>query len=79
KNKEQQEVDFLVAEGGKPFLLIEAKLSDSQPSPVLKKFQRVLRIPAVQLVHDREAYRLLSNGDQSILVAPGYQWLSLLP
>jgi predicted AAA+ superfamily ATPase len=25
KNKEQQEVDFLIADGGKPFLLVEAK------------------------------------------------------
>jgi len=40
KNKEQQEVDFLVVEGREPFLLIETKLSDSQPSPVLKKFQQ---------------------------------------
>lgn len=79
KNKEQQEVDFLVAEGRKPLLMIEAKLSDPEPSQALKKFQQSLQIPAVQLVYEREAYRLLSNRDQSILVAPGYQWLSLLP
>jgi predicted AAA+ superfamily ATPase len=79
KNREKQEVDFLVVEGRKPVLLIEAKLSDPEPSPALKKFQQALGIPAVQLVNERETYRLISNGDQSILVAPGYQWLSLLP
>lgn len=79
KNKEQQEVDFLIANEGEPFLLIEAKLSDTQPSKPLKKFQNVLNIPAVQLVGESEGYRMLPNGSQFILVVSGYQWLSLLP
>jgi len=79
KNKEQQEVDFLIADGGEPLVLVEAKLSDTQPSPALKKFQRALDIPAVQLTTEQEGYRILSNGAQSILVAPAYQWLSRLP
>jgi predicted AAA+ superfamily ATPase len=79
KNKEQQEVDFLIAEGGEPFLLVEAKLSDIEPSSALKKFQDTLKKPAVQLVEESEGYRMLPNGDQYILVAPAYQWLSRLP
>ncbi|MDI6776740.1 MAG: ATP-binding protein [Syntrophales bacterium] len=79
KNKEQQEVDFLIANGHEPFLLIEAKLSDMQPSTELRKFQRTLNIPAVQLTNEGDSYRLLSNEDQSILVAPAYSWLSQLP
>jgi predicted AAA+ superfamily ATPase len=79
KNKEKQEEDFLIANGRKPFLLIEAKLSDTQPSSELKKFQRTLKIPAVQLTNEGDRYRILSNEDQSILVAPAYQWLSQLP
>jgi predicted AAA+ superfamily ATPase len=79
KNKEQQEVDFLIAEGGEPFLLIEAKLSDEQPSPALKKFQSVLKKPAVQLINDSEGYRMRPNADEHILVAPAYQWLTQLP
>ena len=79
KNKEQQEVDFLIANGSEPFLLIEAKLSDTQPSPELRKFQCTLNIPAVQLINEGTSYRLLSNRDQSILVAPAYCWLSQLP
>ena len=62
-----------------PFLLVEAKLTDSQPSPALKKFQRALKVPAVQLTDEGEGYRLLSNEDQHILIAPAYQWLSQLP
>ena len=79
KNKKQQEVDFLVANEGEPLILIEAKLSDTKPSPVLKKFQSVLKKPAVQLVEKSEGYRMIPNGDQYILIAPAYQWLSGLP
>lgn len=79
KNKEQQEVDFLIANRHEPFLLIEAKLSETGPSSTLKKFQSALSIPAVQLTNEGEGYRIVSNGDQSILVAPAYQWLSRLP
>ena len=79
KNKEKQEVDFLIARDRRPFLLIEAKLSDMQPSKALTKFQSALKIPAVQLTQEGKTYRLLSNGDHKILIAPAYQWLAKLP
>jgi predicted AAA+ superfamily ATPase len=79
KNKEHREVDFLIANEGEPVVLIEAKFSDTQPSPALKKFQDALGIPAVQLTNEGEGYSILSNKDQSILVAPACQWLSRLP
>jgi predicted AAA+ superfamily ATPase len=79
RNKEKQEVDFLIANGGKPFLLLEAKISETQPSPALKKFQTALNIPAVQLLLEHEGYKLISNNGQNILIAPAYQWLSQLP
>ncbi len=79
KNKEKQEVDFLIANGNKPVVLIEAKISETQPSSTLKKFQNALNVPAVQLIDEDEGYRMFSNNDQSILVAPAHQWLSKLP
>jgi len=79
KNKEQQEVDFLIANRHKPVVVIEAKISETQPSSPLKKFQKALSIPAVQLIEEDEGYRMFINNDQSILVAPAYQWLSQLP
>lgn len=79
KNKEQQEVDFLIANNHEPLLLIEAKLAETEPSPVLRKFQNALNIPAVQLTEDGEGYKVFSNSDQSILIAPAFQWLSHLP
>ena len=72
-------MDFLIAKGGEPFLLIEAKLSETEPSSNLKKFQSVLKRPAVQLIEESEGYRMVSNGNQHILIAPAYQWLSMLP
>lgn len=79
KNKDKQEVDFLIANEHEPFLLVEAKLTDTQPSPALRKFQHALKVPAVQLTDEEGGYRLLTNEDQHILVAPAYQWLSQLP
>ncbi len=79
KNKEKQEVDFLIVNGDEPALLIEAKLTDTNPSPVLKKFQDVLNIPAVQLVNEGDGYRRSSNNGQPILVAPAFLWLAQLP
>jgi len=77
--KEQQEVDFLLADENQPFLLIEAKLSETQPSPALLKFQAFLEIPAVQLTNMTGGYRRLSNAEQPILVAPAWQWLPSIP
>ncbi len=79
KNKEQQEVDFLVANANDPIVLIEAKFADSQPSAALVKFQNALRIPAVQLVDQATGFRRLSNNHQTILIAPACQWLAGLP
>ncbi|TAN44931.1 MAG: ATP-binding protein [Nitrospirae bacterium] len=79
RNKEHQETDFLLADNGEPFLLIEAKLSDNKPSPALLKFQKALNIDAVQLTNEGETFRLISNGSRSVLVAPAYQWLARLP
>jgi len=79
KNKEKQEVDFLIAREGEPFLLAEAKLAEREPSAALKKFQQMLNIPAVQLTNEGVTFRLFSNGPNKILVVPAYQWLSLLP
>lgn len=79
RNKEKLEVDFLVANDGTPFLLVETKLADIQPSKSLLIFQRALNIPAVQLTKEGKGYRLLSNDKDKVLVAPAYLWLSQLP
>jgi predicted AAA+ superfamily ATPase len=79
KNKEQQEVDFLLARDNEPFLLIEAKATELQPSATLRKFQQALSVPALQLVNEGEGYRVFTNGEQKIVVAPAWLWLAGLP
>lgn len=79
KNKEKMEVDFLIADNREPFLLIETKLTETQPSKPLLTFQRALNVPAVQLVNEGGGYRLISNEKNKILIAPAHLWLSQLP
>lgn len=79
RNKEKLEVDFMIAKDREPFLLIEAKLSDEAPSQSLRNFQRLLNIPAVQLTDGGDSYRLLSNKNNKILIAPAHCWLARLP
>jgi len=79
RNKEQQEVDFLIANEREPFLLIECKLADEQPSKSLLAMQRALQIPAVQLVRSASGFRTYRNGDLPVLVAPAAQWCGSLP
>ncbi len=79
KNKEQQEVDFLIADENEPLILIETKLTDTRPSQPLLKYQAALGIPAVQLISQSSGFRILSNEKQQVLVAPAWQWLATLP
>ena len=48
RNKEKEEVDFLITDSSNPLFMVEAKLSNTNVSPHLIKFQRVLNIPAIQ-------------------------------
>lgn len=79
KNKEHQEVDFIIANNNEPIFLIEAKLTDTKPSPILRKFQNIYKIPSIQLTNEGDSFRIYPNNSQKILVAPAYQWLSRLP
>lgn len=79
KNKEKQEVDFLIANEREPFLLVECKLGDEQLSKALLAAQRALRVPAVQLVRSGPGYRTFANGGLPVLLAPACQWCAGLP
>ncbi len=69
----------LIANQEKPFLLIEVKQSETSPSKSLIKFQKMLNVPAVQLVDKTDICKILSNGDQKLMVISADHWLSLLP
>ena len=79
RTKDQQEVDFIISDDGKPVLLVDARADDHQPSTALIKFQNALKVPAVHLVRTAAGYRRISNDDQTILIAPACQYLAGLP
>ena len=76
RNKEKQEVDFIVTEGSVPRFMVEARLSDPAVGPQLKKFQNALNVPAIQLVNQPGIGRRISNGGNMILVAGAADWLA---
>ncbi len=79
RNKEKEEVDFLIVNSDNPFLLIECKLNDDNISKTILKFQNQLNIPAVQLVDKESVCRLKKKGLNKILVVSASRWLSVLP
>jgi len=79
RNREKEEVDFLLLNNNNPILLIETKLSDDNAAKSLIKFQKVLNIPAVQLVNKNDICKIVSNGNLKIMVISADHWLSLLP
>ncbi len=79
RNKEKEEVDFLIADKNNPVLLVETKFSDEAVSKSLLHFQNYLDVPAVQLVNSENTYRYFKNGKNNVLIVTAHQWLSSLP
>ncbi len=79
RNKEKEEVDFLMTNHRKPLLLIETKLSETDIPKSLIKFQSALNVPAVQLVNKPDVYKIISNQKNRILVISATRRESLLP
>ena len=79
RNRQKQEVDFVLIKKNKPFLLIETKLSDDSPNKSLIKFQNMLNIDAVQLVDKPGICKKISNKKNRILIISADHWLSCLP
>ncbi|MFH1760666.1 MAG: ATP-binding protein [bacterium] len=79
RNKQKEEVDFLIADNRKPLLLVEAKLNDDRVAGPLKKFQDILQIPAVHLSGSRESFKLINNNKQNILITGAPRWFAGLP
>lgn len=77
RNKEKEEIDFLVTSDGKPWLMVEVKLTDREVSPHFAKFFRYFPgIPALQLVSapDVWSHRVTAGG--SVLVASAAEALA---
>lgn len=79
RNREKEEVDFVISESHEPVLLVEAKLSETNASPSLLKFQNKFNVPTVQLVQTQDVCKILINGSQKTMVVTASRWLPSLP
>jgi len=79
RDKDKQEVDFLITKNNKPLLMLETKSSDDKPSKSIISFQDILNIPAVQLVKKDNIKKVYKNKNNNILVVTAHRWLSSLP
>ncbi len=68
----------MITTSGRPQFMVESKLSDSNVSPHLIKFQRVLKMPAIQLVNKPNIARKIKNGSNSVLIISAADWLCCL-
>jgi predicted AAA+ superfamily ATPase len=74
RDKERREVDFVITERRRPYLLLETKLSDDQVSPALRYFrERLAPRYALQLVR----HGTMRKGS-GVLVVPAERFLALI-
>lgn len=78
RNKEKEEVDFLVTNSGNPLFMVEAKLTKTEATPSLLKFQNTLQIPAIQLVNKPGVARKIKNGPNEMFIISAAAWLAAL-
>lgn len=79
RTKDGQEVDFLLTENNQPLLLLEAKYQDQTISPGLLKIQRMLQVPAVQLLQKCPKFSYIQNQENKILIVAASRFLASLP
>lgn len=74
RDKERREVDFLITERRRPYVLLETKLADDRPSPALRYFrERLLPKHAIQLV--REGLPAKGHG---LVIVPADRLLAIM-
>ena len=79
RNKEKQEVDFVLCSRNQPVLLIEAKSTQDAPAKELLSFQKLFNVPAVQLVNKENVRKIMGPHPKKVLVVTAHQWLCNLP
>jgi hypothetical protein len=78
RDREKREVDFLVTERGKPFALIEAKLTAGDVDPSLRYFaERLKPRYALQIVRTPDRFKG-AFVSRDILLAPAAQALAVM-
>jgi predicted AAA+ superfamily ATPase len=75
RDKEKQEIDFVVTKDKKPWFTVECKYSDTKIDPKALKFQGQLKVPHFQLVYVPDVWRKLSPGVWVMSAEKFLQWL----
>lgn len=80
RDKEKREVDFAIVDGKTPILLVECKLTDSDPAKHLLYFQEKLKIKTViQLVSTNGVYKKILTASGVCWVISADRFLGILP
>jgi hypothetical protein len=70
RNREKEEIDFLILRDGKPWLPVEAKISEATPVSHWRKFLGYLKVPtALQVVATPHVWNVHRVGDSQLIVA----------
>ena len=77
RDKEKHEIDFLITRDSQPWLPVEVKLSETEPSPHWKKFLPQLKCKkGVQIVKTPGHFRLHEVSESQVLVVSASYFLS---
>jgi uncharacterized protein len=69
RNKEKQEIDFLIVKDGQPWLPVEVKLSDTQPSQNWSKFLPMIGCKFALQIVNKPCWKIHEHEGVKILVA----------
>jgi hypothetical protein len=78
RNKEKREIDFLIVRDGVPWLPVEVKLADVEPSDNWASFLAALPCRRGLQIVNRPAWSMRRCGDKEVLVAGAAQALGCL-
>jgi len=69
RNREQQEIDFLIVRDGLPWLPVEVKRGTDKPSPNWRKFLSMLPCRRALQIAEQSAWKVYAEDDAELLVA----------
>ncbi len=75
RDRDRREVDFCITKDHEPWLLVEAKLSDTSPSETLDYFANRFKAPALQIVRTSD----INTQSGAVRIMSAGRFLSLLP
>lgn len=75
RDRDRREVDFCITKGRNPWLLVEAKVSETQLSENLAYFSNRLNVPGIQLIQKPDVFK--KSGRLTLISAD--RWLLTLP